>query len=92
MAWKLHKEFNKLLRHRHLWLSAKCDSLDLGWLSISKVPGFHGWGEQRLKDFFHKNGLGSTLIQSTPRSNAGNLPDKDHGKLSVDVTGVFTIV
>jgi len=92
LAWKLHKEFNKLLGHRELWLSSKCGGLDLGWLSITSAPGFRGWGEQRFKDFLRNNGLGPSLDGGTSQSNAEHPSPEERQVSTIDVAKVFTIV
>jgi hypothetical protein len=92
LIWKLYKEFNKLLRHRELWLSAKCGGLDLAWLSIQKAPGFRGWGEQRLKDFLSKNGLGMSVKGNVSGSNGSKSADQEGSVPGIDVMRVFTIV
>jgi calcium permeable stress-gated cation channel len=91
MAWGLYREFNKLIRHRENWLTVKCGNADLAWLSSKHVPGFRGWGEQRLKEFLHKNGLGSSLIGGGVQNKQSNfaLRRNDH---SVEVAELFTIV
>lgn len=92
MLWKLHKEFNKLIRYRTYWLINKCGGLDLAWLSIKSTPGFRGWGENRLKEFLHKNGLGQTLITNGNIVKQEDFQNGLHSTRAVEVTGLFTVV
>lgn len=69
MLFKLIREFNRLVDYRQRWLLYKCESKDLGWLSVKDAPGFRTWGEKQLKDYLVKIGLSSTLGDSG-RKNA----------------------
>ncbi|PPQ64239.1 hypothetical protein CVT24_008642 [Panaeolus cyanescens] len=75
MLFKLIREFNRLVDYRQRWLLYKCESKDLGWLSVKNAPGFKTWGEKQLKDYLVKIGLSSTLGDSGRKNaNGGARP------------------
>jgi hypothetical protein len=95
--WKILKEFNRLVAHRRNWIGIKCEEKEMGWLSATKAPGFVGWGEKRLKDYFLKMGLSSTLDTTNDKSRNGRrkrqrtqaaVSEKD---LEIDVQSLFSI-
>ncbi|KAG8981245.1 hypothetical protein FRC05_004147 [Tulasnella sp. 425] len=100
VMWKLFKEFNKVVAHRWRWLELRCGGVEMGWLSIYEAPGFVGWSEGRVKEFFQKNGLSTGLDRAkTPkgpqrdaRSPSGEREEVDEdGRPEVDVQGVYTV-
>ncbi|KIO34386.1 hypothetical protein M407DRAFT_16914, partial [Tulasnella calospora MUT 4182] len=101
VMWKLFKEFNKVVAHRWRWLELRCGGVEMGWLSIHKAPGFAGWSEGRVKEFFQKNGLSTGLDRSKtpkgPHRDARNPSGEEReevdegGRPEVDVQGVYTV-
>ena len=59
--YKILKEISNLVAFRKRWLEIRCADMEMGWLSARKAPGFAGWGEKRVKDYFVKIGLSSSL-------------------------------
>ncbi|KAG8969202.1 hypothetical protein FRB90_010757, partial [Tulasnella sp. 427] len=100
VMWKLFKEFNKVVAHHWRWLEMRCGGVEMGWLSIREAPGFTGWSEGRVKEFFQKNGLSTGLDRSKtpkgPQRDARNASGEDQqvdesGRPEVDVQGVYTV-
>ena len=100
ILWKLWKEFNKAIAHRKRWLMVRCHEIELGWLGVSRAPGFVGWGEGRIKGFLRENGMSRGLDRSkTPRgpnrdasdaAGEGVAADED-GQAAIDVQGFYTV-
>lgn len=55
------REFNQLVAHKTRFTDILCEGKELGWLSARSAPGFVGWGEKRLKDFFLQTGLSFSM-------------------------------
>jgi len=99
VLFKLYREFNTVLAYRIRWLDVQCAGVEMGWLSLSKTPGFTGWSEGRMKEFLLKNGLTSGLDRSrSPRggrmieSQADIAYDaEESGESEIDIHGFFTI-
>ncbi|KIY73527.1 hypothetical protein CYLTODRAFT_485378 [Cylindrobasidium torrendii FP15055 ss-10] len=70
--WKIIKEFNRMAAYRKRWIEVKCGNREMGWLSASDAPGFVGWGEKRLKDYFISTGLSTSLDGPRGRSRSGS--------------------
>ncbi|KAF8587371.1 hypothetical protein K439DRAFT_1630859 [Ramaria rubella] len=55
--YKLLREFTRLTNYRKRWIDVKCGGIEMGWLGEGRARGFHGWGENQLKEFLIKAGL-----------------------------------
>ncbi|CAE6437914.1 unnamed protein product [Rhizoctonia solani] len=58
--FKLLREWTNILACRRRWLE-ELHSADVVWLRANRAPGFHGWGEGRVKDLLVRCGLTSKL-------------------------------
>lgn len=106
--WKLLREFSSLVAFRQRWERVHCGGVEMAWLSARQAPGFRGWGEQRLKDYFVKTGLSQSLSRSGSAQRVGRgasraaaRTDHDQERTAVngeedlpdvDVQGVFTVM
>jgi hypothetical protein len=88
-AWKVLREFNRLVAFRRRWLEVKCDNMDMAWLNAKHAPGFRSWGEARIKQFLTKNGLSST--ETTRRKGSRMDESQAESPLEVDVVNLFSI-
>jgi calcium permeable stress-gated cation channel len=104
---KILREYRKMAKHRKLWLEIRCSNMEIGWLSVSRAPGFTGWSETQMKQFLFQSGLGPTLDNPYPNSgldrSTNAMPEphssqrnpnesgSEKAKFEVDVTSVFTI-
>ncbi|KAG2022753.1 hypothetical protein CC2G_000479 [Coprinopsis cinerea AmutBmut pab1-1] len=99
MLWKILKEFNRVAAYRKRWLQVKCENLDLGWLPVSKAPGFAQWGENQFKDYLVNVGLSTHLNdaaksrtrrdgRSRRREEEQPLTDED---TEIDIHSLFSI-
>lgn len=95
--WSIIREFNRLVAYRRNWVDARCQGLEMGWLSARKAPGFVGWGEKRLKDFIVKTGLSASL---EPNENSNARPrrrrnrewnSEERAQLEIDIQNLFSI-
>ncbi|KAG6897962.1 hypothetical protein C0992_008352 [Termitomyces sp. T32_za158] len=66
----LIREFNQLVAHKRRFTDILCEGKELGWLSARNAPGFAGWGEKRLKDFFLQTGLSFSMQPRNGRADA----------------------
>jgi hypothetical protein len=98
---KILKELRRLIAYRQRWITFKCQENEMGWLSVSKAPGFATWGEQRFKNFILKTGLSSSLDNGAGRNGQRRVPDTrrvrgsnrltEDGNLEIDIQSLFSI-
>ena len=98
---KIMKELRRLIAYRQRWITFKCQENEMGWLSVSKAPGFATWGEQRFKNFILKTGLSSSLDNGAGRNGSRRVPDTrrvqnpnratEDGNLEIDIQSLFSI-
>ena len=103
--WIIVRELKVLISHWKHFTKVHCEGKEMGWLSVTKAPGFVGWGEKRLKDFILKQGLslsmesreagnGVTQSRSGRRTRAREeqrLYGVEEAILEVDVQSLFSI-
>jgi hypothetical protein len=99
--FKILKELRRLTAYRQRWITFKCQENEMGWLSVSKAPGFATWGEQRFKNFVLKTGLSSSLDNGAGRNGPRRVPDtrrvrgpnhpREDGNLEIDIQSLFSI-
>ncbi|KAH0591166.1 hypothetical protein H2248_001263 [Termitomyces sp. 'cryptogamus'] len=67
--WLIIREFNQLAAYRLQFTDILCEGKELGWLSARNAPGFVGWGEKRLTDFFLQTGLSYSMEPRNERAD-----------------------
>jgi hypothetical protein len=97
--YKILKEFRRIAEFRTRWIETRCEGIEIGWLSAERAPGFATWGEKRVKDYFVKNGLSTSLDNNSTsgtngknrRSHKTQPSEIDEKHSEVDVQSLFTI-
>ncbi|KAI0962461.1 hypothetical protein AcV7_001301 [Taiwanofungus camphoratus] len=96
--WLIIREFNKMVAYRERWENVHCQGQELGWLSARQAPGLVGWGEKRVKEFFIKTGLSSSLEMNEGgdghtrrRRRTQDYSEAEKARFEIDVQSLFSI-